>query len=284
MQITQKPNYITRIDMDVNSGWRQKVLFLSDVHIDSQWCDRKLLKKHMDEALAENALVFINGDIFDAMQGRNDPRRSAREIREVLLGNDYFDRVLDDAIEFFTPYANILAMVGYGNHEYSVVLHNGTDLVQRFVGKMRDLGSSVVAGGYQGFIRICTYDGNANTPNNSYWISYNHGAGGEAPVTKGMIQTARTAAWISGVNCVWHGHNHQQYITHQSIVRPTNKDGVEQDVIVFLRTPGYKNEYSHYGHGFAASRNMAPSPRGCVWGELIYNSNRMTARYYADVI
>lgn len=217
LQITSKSDEVIRIDYkDVYIGWEGDILFLSDVHIDSPWCDRKLLKHHLDEAVEKNAVILIAGDLFDGMQGPNDPRRSYRELKESLKGNDYFDRILDDALEFFAPYAANLGMVGYGNHEYSIVRHNGTDLTQRFVGALRrDTGSPVVAGGYGGFIRLSVFD-TMQTPSASMWIYYNHGAGGDAPVSQGAIQTNRQAAWLLNCDLVWNGHNHKSYVMSQS--------------------------------------------------------------------
>ena len=57
-------------------GEKARYLFLSDVHFDSTHCDRDLLTKHLDEALAMNASVLVFGDWFDLMQGMYDPRRS----------------------------------------------------------------------------------------------------------------------------------------------------------------------------------------------------------------
>jgi predicted phosphodiesterase len=288
MKIESKADAITRIDLqDFRVGWKQHILFLSDIHLDSPFCDRKLLKKHLDEAVDKNAIILINGDLFDSMQGRNDPRRSYKELKESLKGIDYFDRVLDDAVEFFRPYFAELALIGYGNHEYSIVHFNGTDLVQRFVGAMRGLGSQIVVGGYGGGIRIAAYNDNMTTPKDSLRIYYNHGSGGEAPVTKGMIQTNRQAAYIQNANVIWNGHNHQEYISNQSFISMTNKDKFEQGIVTFIRTPGYKNEYgdlSHGFNGFAASRMMSPTPRGCAWGELsCTDKHKIAAKYTADV-
>ena len=276
---------VTRINITgLFDGWKKRVLFLSDIHIDSPYCDRDLLKKHMKEAIAEDAPILQIGDTFDAMQGPKDPRASLRELKEILKGNDYFDRVLDDGISFFSPFAPNLAMVGYGNHEYSVVRHAGTDLIQRFVQSMRrEYQSPVVAGGYGGFIRIAGYIGSKNTPAANLRICYNHGSGGGAPVTKGTIQTARQAVWVRDVDAVWNGHNHQSYILPQSTMGINNKDTVEQGLVYFLRTPGYKNEMAHPSHGYAVSGNMAPTPRGCIWGEISYADDRFTVRYTQDI-
>jgi len=288
MNISQKQDAITRIDLDgFGSGWNKWILFLSDIHLDSLYCDLPLLTSHLNEAKEKDAMILIAGDLWDGMQGRNDPRRSARELKETLKGLDYFDRILDEAVEFFRPYAHNLAMLGYGNHEYSVVMHNGTDLPQRFAAIMRQLGSPIVIGGYGGFIRLGLFTGSQATPRRSFRIYYNHGAGSEAPVTKGMIQTARQAAYIRGVDVVWNGHNHQEYISHQSTLEINNKDAVEQGMVTYIRTPGYKNEYGDAKHGFngfAASRMMQPTPRGCAWGELKQHSHDVRSRFFADVI
>lgn len=285
MQITSKGDEITRIDIQgFSPDWKLRSLRLSDIHIDSPYCDRKLLKRHLDAALQDNAPVFINGDFFDAMQGPQDPRRSYRELKDYLKGNDYFDRVLQDGFEFMLPYKNILAMIGYGNHEYSVVRHNGTDLVQRLVALLRKEGSKVVAGGYGGWIRYSVYDNTINTPRDTYWVRYNHGSGGDAPVTKGMIGVNRQAVFLQGVNEVWNGHNHNDYITHISTLRPNNKDVIEQGLTTYIRTPGYKNEYQDTAHGFAVSRNMQPTPRGAVWCEMRRADRKIIASYTADVI
>lgn len=282
--ITKVNEAVTRLDIqDVKAGDVIKFLFLSDIHIDSTWCDRKLLKQHLDRAMEENAKVFVAGDMFDAMQGPKDPRSSYRELGVEYKGNDYFDRILEDAVQFFMPYKDILSMVGYGNHEYSVVRHNGTDLIQRFVGALRREGSKVVAGGYGGFIRVSTYS-TMKTPDNTTWMYYNHGAGGDAPVTQGAIQTNRQAVFISGCDVIWNGHNHKSYIMSQSTLIPTGKDNIRQGLIWFLRTPGYKNEMQNPAHGFAASRMMSPTPRGCIWGEMNIDGQRQSSMLFTQDI
>jgi predicted phosphodiesterase len=288
LNISQKHDAVIRIDIsDYDINWKQHILFLSDIHLDSPYCDRKLLSKQLDEAIEKNALIFIAGDLFDGMQGRDDPRRTYAELKEKYKGVNYFDLILNDAVEFFKPYKDNLAMIGYGNHEYSVLHHNGTDLVQRFVGAMRGLGSPIVVGGYGGFIRIGAYQRLSKTPYANLRIFYNHGGGGEAPVTKGMIQTNRQAAYIRGCDVVWNGHNHQEYISHQATLELNNKDNVVQSMVAYIRTPGYKNEYGNDEngyHGFAATRMLAPTPRGCVWGELSYNCKQIAGKFTAEVV
>ena len=277
--VTARGEEITRLDVADPSV---KILFLSDIHIDNPWCERRLLKAHLDQAVSDNAVILIAGDLFDAMQGPKDPRQSYRELKESLKGTNYFDRVLDDAVDFFMPYRANLGMVGYGNHEYSVLRHNGTDLIQRFVGTMRRDGSPVVAGGYGGFVRLSFFS-ILKTPDATMWIYYNHGAGGDAPVSQGAMQTARQAAWLRNCDLVWNGHNHKSYVMSQSTLEPNNKDNIRQGLIYFIRTPGYKNEMREPAHGFAASRNMSPTPRGCVWGDIEVHRHDLKVKYTQDI-
>jgi hypothetical protein len=283
MIVTPISESVTRIDLQgINSDWEKKILFLSDIHLDSPWCDRRLLKSHLDEAVKEDAIILCAGDLFDVMQGPKDPRSDYRELKAEYKTSAYFDRVLDDAFEYFKPYAKNFALFGYGNHEYGTLHHNGTDMVQRLVALLRSEGSPIVAGGYGGFIRIAGYR-EMGTPYMNYRIYYNHGTGGEAPVTQGAIQTNRQAVWVRNCDVIWNGHNHKSYIMTQSTMGLSNKDEIDQDLVYFIRTPGYKNEMKVPAHGFAASRNMAPTPRGCIWGTMKANGKKFAVKYTQDI-
>jgi hypothetical protein len=116
------------------------------------------------------------------------------------------------------------------------------------------------------------------------WAFYNHGAGGDAPVTQGAIQTNRQATWLANVDLIWNGHNHKSYVMSQSVIGPSNKDIIKQGLIYFIRTAGYKNELQKPAHGYAASKNMSPTPRGCVWGHLEYShGGSLGATYTQDI-
>jgi UDP-2,3-diacylglucosamine pyrophosphatase LpxH len=52
----------------------QEYLLISDIHLDNPKCRRDLLKRHLDQAMEKKAPVFINGDLFCAMQGNKDRR------------------------------------------------------------------------------------------------------------------------------------------------------------------------------------------------------------------
>ena len=101
-------------------GKERWMLFISDVHLDSVHCDRDKLKQHLDLALKRNAPVFIFGDLLDLMQGKYDPRSNKGDLNPKYNSSKYIDEVINDVVEFLTPYKEVLAFYSPGNHETSV--------------------------------------------------------------------------------------------------------------------------------------------------------------------
>ena len=92
-RVEQLRSNVHRIIFDnVSNGWKQYILLTADRHHDSPKTDQKLEKMHLDQALERNAPIIDVGDLFDAMQGREDRRRSKRESRpEHAKDENYFD-------------------------------------------------------------------------------------------------------------------------------------------------------------------------------------------------
>ena len=107
--------------IDVAGGaprlWEQWFLVRSDAHHDNAKCRRDLEKKHLDEALKRKAIILDLGDCLDLMQGKADRRQSKGQLRSGQLAAAYFDRVIEEAAEFYAPYAQNWAFLGQGNHE-----------------------------------------------------------------------------------------------------------------------------------------------------------------------
>ena len=94
--------------------------------------DRSTLQNHLEEAKKRYAKVIVNGDFFCLMQGRGDPRRSKGDIRPEHNNGRYLDSIVDTAVEWFKPYADLILLVGYGNHETSIIQYQETDILLRF--------------------------------------------------------------------------------------------------------------------------------------------------------
>ena len=108
-------------------------------------------------------------------------------------------------------------------------------------------------------------DGKATGPRTSLRVKYFHGAGGEAPVTRGVIQTARQAVYLPDANVVLNGHNHQQYIIPIARERLSNKGVHYSDIQHHVRIPGYKQDYGDGSKGWNVERGGVPKPIGAVW-------------------
>jgi hypothetical protein len=245
----------------------KKVLLLSDLHWDNPKCDRVLLKKHLDLALAGGNDVHLNGDTFCLMQGAYDPRKSKSDIRPEHNVNNYLDAVVNDAIEWFKPYAHIIKVVGYGNHESNIVRRQETDVIQRFVfGLNRECNTEIQAGGYGGWIVYHFLDG--KVIRKSFKIKYMHGFGGGGAVTRGVIQFNRMSAFIEGADMIWMGHVHEcnEVIYTNEFLNRNNS--IELRNILMVRTATYKEEYNSGLGGWHVERGATPKPLGGRWLEM----------------
>jgi len=266
-------------------------LLRSDVHHDSILCNRDYQLQHLVEAKQRDALITDYGDLFDAMQGRFDPRRNMDELRPEYRREDYYDFVADDTAEYLEEYANnilLLCMGNHetkvlkhantnltvlcmGNHETKVLKHANTNLTDRLVYRLNTMTkSNIKVGGYGGWIRFMfnLSNGNATGPRTSLRVKYFHGAGGEAPVTRGVIQTSRQAVYLPDANVVINGHNHQQYVIPIARERLSNKGVHYSDIQYHVRIPGYKQDYQDGTKGWNVERGGVPKPIGAVWMTL----------------
>ena len=245
----------------------KKVLLLSDLHWDNPHCDRVLLKKHLDLALQGGNDVHLNGDTFCCMAGKYDPRRSKEGIRPEHNVNNYLDAIVNDAIDWFKPYAKIIKVVGYGNHETAILKNLESDLIQRFVfGLNRECGTEIQAGGYGGWIIYNFLD--CKTIRKSFKIKYFHGSGGGGPVTRGVIQFNRMSSFIEGADVIWMGHVHECNEVIYTTEHLDLKFNIRLRNILMVRTATYKEEYNNGLGGWHVERGATPKPLGGRWLEM----------------
>lgn len=255
-----KKNNVLRLD----KNWEEtKVLLISDLHWDNPKCDRELLKKHLDQAVKGNHDILINGDLFCLMQGAYDPRKSKSDIRPEHNHANYFDAIINTAVDWFAPYAHLIKLVGYGNHETAILKRQETDIIERFVTLLNyKTGSAIQVGGYGGWIRYQFTDGSSTQ---SFKIKYMHGYGGGGSVTRGVIQHNRMTVNVEGADAIWMGHVHEDYELTYTVEELTNKDTVMLRDILMIRTSAYKEEYGDGSKGFHIERGASPKPIGGRW-------------------
>lgn len=265
------------------AGWEQWFLLSSDRHHDNLRCRRDLELAHLQLAKERGALIVDCGDLFCAMQGKWDPRSSLDEIRPEDAAPDYIDRIVVHAAEDYAPFAKNFLLLGRGNHEAAILDRHGIDLTSNLAHRLRQMGSRVFVGGYGGWIRIMVRS--HRTVQQSLFVKYHHGSGGgNAPVTRGVIQTNRQAVYLPDADVVVNGHTHDAYHVPIARERVTQAGRVTRDIIHFVRTPTYKDEYGEGAGGWAVQRGTPPKPLGCVWMRLWLERNRVCVGINLDVV
>ena len=270
IDIEQTSGDVTTVRFNVtDTTWEQWILLRSDAHHDSVYCDRETELLHLKKAKERNAIIFDNGDLFDAMQGKFDPRRNMDDVRPEDAGIDYYDRIVQHAYETYQPYAEQFAVIGKGNHEIAVLKNTNHCITTSLVDMMRRDGSPVVIGDYGGWIRLLFTI--HKTKRESLIIYRHHGSGGEAPVTRGVIQTNRQSVYLPDADIVWNGHNHNSYVLPISRMRISDAGKIYRDVLWHIRTPGYKDDYRRGTIGWEVERGGVPKPIGACWLNLKVN-------------
>jgi len=246
----------------------KKVLLISDIHWDNPHCNRELLKKHLDQALEMNCDILLNGDTFCLMQGAYDPRKSKNDIRPEHNKTNYLDAVINDAIDWFSPYAHLIKVVGYGNHETNILKRAETDVIDRFVfGLNSKNNTNVEVGGYGGWI-VYQFQRGLSAGMAAYKIRYYHGSGGGGIVTKGVISFNRMSSFVEGADMIWMGHVHEDHELTYTIESLNNHNKVKLKDVLMVRTPTYKEEYQEGTGGWHVERGAPPKPLGGRWLEI----------------
>jgi len=281
LQLTEcnitKAGVVTSVYMPESAilNFQKKLRLMSDVHVDSIFCARKLLKRDLDTAKQDEEWIIINGDFWDAMQGRKDPRGRLDELRPELKTEKYFDAIVDMAVAFLEPYQENILLMGYGNHETSVIRHNGTDLIQRTVGALNNgRKHRIQTGGYAGWIRFMFQTGR-NTSRGRIAYNYHHGKGGSAFVSDGIMDDKRAGVYVPDADIVHFGHNHKEYVHTVARQRLNGKGIVEHDYQLYVRSPGYKSPYALDYEGLSWDVvNGTPTPLGSVSVNIGFVDNR----------
>lgn len=265
-----------RASFGVN-GSRFRFLALTDLHWDSAHCDRAFLKKHLDYALAENAPVVIVGDLFDLMQGKYDPRADPNTLRPEHRGSNYFDLISSTALDWFAPYASVLALITPGNHEASIIKRNEIDLIDRLTHSLRTQYRSPVIYGEDWcyLLQKNTRPSGVNSEVQTKKIFLHHGYGGGGESARGVNQHQATRSqWQADVFIS--GHIHRRNTDHNVITYVTGKGRIMTSDQWFIRCGSYKQELDC---GWHISRGAAARPLGGWWITTELSRNKDASDY-----
>lgn len=272
-KITPVNEVVTDIEYQCKATDKSTMYHLSDVHLDSPFCDRKLLTQHLKLAEETKSPVLIAGDIFDSMQTHDDPRRRPEELKEEYRVSHYLDAIVLDAAKFFLQF-KVQYIMGIGNHESVILRKMNTGLIDRLVHDINTQGGEAVGMGYGGYLRLFFryQNGKAGYQKTIY---FHHGRSSSAEVTRGVIQSNRQAVYLYDVDLVQNGHLHEAWILPVARARLSKSGEPYNDLLWFMMTPGYKTSgmETKETFGYGQERHPAPKPKGCVKVEYIFSKN-----------
>ena len=215
----------------------------SDMHLEANDCDVQRLKRDLAIEKENNSRILINGDTFDAIMPTDRKRHSPS------MESSHCDAKINEAEEYgfeiLRPFVDYIDYIGMGNHETTLLRYNHYDIIRGLVSRLNSIRDKslppIFRGGYQGYIRYMIQSKNKGGTNYSYTIFHHHGAGGSAPVTKGMIDFNRMVTSHTA-DLYWAGHKHtgidDPYIMRD---RLTQQGNIEVNRCIGTFTPGYKH-------------------------------------------
>ena len=247
------------------SGTKVRVAMFSDLHWDNPKCDWDLLKRDLDYCVKESIPIMLNGDTFCLMQGKWDTRGTKSDIRPEHNNVRYLDSIVETAVDWFSPYAHLMTVVGYGNHETAIIKRQETDVLQRFVDLLNYKNhTNVQTGGYGGWLIINQEVRSSNSISTK--VKYFHGSGGGGIVTRGEINLTRALEMYEDFEVFAMGHIHENKCTNVC------RDAIEhhavkgyyhkQKQIHLMITGTYKEEYGDGSKGWHVERGAPVKPIG----------------------
>lgn len=250
--------------------WR---FICSDLHDGSPSFDVERWLEDMEAAKRVNARIWINGDVFDAIDTRDKRYTPDCLIPELHGKRDIIGAIVQRMRAHLRPYAHLIDMLGAGNHEMKWVKWNATDPTQQLIDWLNeDLereGNThrIAHGGVSGYIRTTFQFGSDASASCSHDTWYHHGSGGDSPVTKGAIDFSRLEArWDADVYTM--GHKHHRTATVGARGRLTTRSGtIERREHLLIQTGSYflnhrQTKDEPLAFSYAEEFNHAPKPMG----------------------
>jgi len=263
------PDNVLNVTFDgVKAGWEQHVLITSDRHWDSRKSDRRMQKRHLDRAMERDALIIDMGDLFDVMQGRNDRRGAKSAVLEEFNESDYLNQLVEQATEWFQPYAPNWLLMGTGNHETAIVRHNEFNLTKQLVWNLNREGGDIHLGNYTNYIQFKFKARGDRTYLPTYRVWYHHGYGGSAPRSKGVLAVDLRAAEHPDADLLIAGHTHQTWMVPKVRNRVTAAGRIYQQRQMHVQVPSYKGGIAL--DGFEAEKGFSPTMQGAIWWRMYY--------------
>lgn len=257
---------VNTIKKDVEYNKDYYMLAIADTHIGNTGFNKKLFKKDMDRALSLNADVFIIGDLVDAIVF-TDVKRYVPSVNDSEANrDDQVNKWIEDTVNLLAPYAKNIKMISMGNHEYTILKRHGIDIIKLIIKELNnEHGGNIIYGGFLGYMQyLFTLQQPNSTAKKKMDILYYHGKGGDAPVTKGMIDFSRKK-----LNFVFDlyltGHKHTLITDTDKVVYLSVNGNVVEKQTRCIECGTYMGLDSNKGIGYAEVGGYSPKDLGGVF-------------------
>lgn len=257
------PTLKKRTSLGKDEVYRQ--FFCSDLHIGSDTFNHREFKRKMDWARDMNARVAMIGDIGEFIVRQDMKRYSPSGIKSHIATVDpQLDAFFEEGADVLSPYADIIDIFTYGNHEASIIKYHGIDPLKNLAMRIfQRTGININIGGYRGAI-FHKFDMSTKFSINHVTYYY-HGAGGNAPVTKGMIDFNRLRNnYLADLFVTAHKH-HKIADTGDPIVTWNSVGNPEMREVKAVQLGTFKGNIeaqSSNPTGFEDMHNFSPSGTG----------------------
>ena len=274
--------------------WNSKVastetvhtLHISDIHFDSLHCNRELLKKHLDEIKRCNGYVFIYGDWFDVMGCYQDPRSKAKDIdpKYIQRGKEYLNLIVEDSVEFLTPYAKNIAFISEGNHETEIKRRRDVDILDWMIRLLKECGANTIKGHYSGWNEFVMQYKNGEACR-SILTHYHHGYGGNAKRSKGMLDSQIATFQYPNADFIFRGHDHQKFHDPSNVkfLYDKAKKVVTTSVTHYIKTGSYKDGLGAGLGGWEVQKGFMPTKLGGWFIDLTFIKSNKDSRIETTV-
>lgn len=246
----------------------------SDLHLGSPACDLARLRSDLADARKVGARVLINGDVFDAI-GRHDKRSDALSVvKELRSSKDLLRATVEYAARQLAPWADLIDVVGIGNHEETWIKWHEFNPVAELVSQLNTAlalqGAShrIEEGGKQGYIQtVFRFPSGGDSNGTVHNLLYFHGCGGDSPVTKGTIDMNRKSVAFD-YHAVTFGHKHNRLFMNDVVLGLSSRGHLKEKDRVALQTGSYFRNYDlrwkkdPLDYTYAESSSHAQKPMG----------------------
>jgi hypothetical protein len=190
----------------------QGLTLMSDLHLGSSQVDYALIEKELKAAKRNGDRVLLGGDVFDLILPGDLKRYEPAKVHARIRGrNDPVNAAVEWAAELLGPYADLIDMVGLGNHETAAQKKGGVDAVRLLVKELNAVRKPdlrpVAQPGYTAYLDYRLQSSPESRPCARYVVFYTHGAGkiGSAVASLKKLQCLTSAF---AADLYWSGHSH----------------------------------------------------------------------------